>query len=154
MDVYKTPTSNLDLKKEQRYQPIKGLIIGLLISVVLSYLISIVIFVAFALKNDLLMSNENSLKDLLSNTPYLITDLCVNSLVFYIAGFAACKYTPNKEIKFSLILVFINLIIYLLITISSEDKTPVWYNIMALLTMFGAVYLGASSRIKRNRSNE
>lgn len=149
MDAYKTPSSNLDIKLERPFQPIKALVIGLLISVVLATLLSTVIFVAMAINKNVLLSGGSSWNELLTSTTYLLIDLCTTFIMLYFAGYMTSKYTPNQEIKYAMILSSINFVIYFPFLIFSEEKMAIWYIVLSTFSIFIAIYMGASSRIKK-----
>lgn len=149
MDVYKSPDSDVDMNSGNKFKPVKAILLGLLISVILVMIVSVIESIVFAIALGADLTNESSLNEVLTNSKlFLVTDLVLTALILFFAGVVVRKYTPNKEVLFGLILSSLTLAIYLPLALSSNTFSdyPLWYNILTLIIIYAAVFMGAKPR--------
>jgi len=156
MDAYKTPESNLDLTQVPLFRPGKAMLIGLLITVVLYQLIAnlmTLVFIIFNVTNSTNPTNFNEQATNLYNNPlFLIIDLAISFTMCFIAGYSTSKYVPNKEIQYAIILIIINFLIYISLTLftDNDQSFPTWYIALSYLITVIAILSGSLLRKRKS----
>ena len=150
MDVYQTPDSDLTIDNKRPFKPVKAVLYGLSIAFFLTTIVSTIVFVALGIISGVDVGNEDALNALFANNPlFLFIDIALTGGILYFAGSVVGKHTGGKEIKYSIIVSALLLIIItpLFVLTESFSTYPMWYNLSSFIIIPIGIYFGAKSKI-------
>lgn len=143
MDAYKSPQTEVDTGAQERFSPIKGVILGSIFTCVVWFVVLMgTLITQLTLKKAAGDLNYDSI--VFSD----IQSLSFFSISMLIGGWVVAKFTPGKEIKYSLILLVITLAYMELLWEGLYHSVPVIMIVLYYMA-FSLIPIGAFIKMKQ-----